>query len=601
MEQYALAILVMLAVSAFLQAGGNALPPFEADTTPDLMEEDSCATEQTRSFNCKFAPPVVQYGKHGATVRVEGAQATLARPGSAVLPYRGTVLAFPLGTHIVDVICTISEPQRLHIKESLHTTQSLRVVGTGAALTESDTTVSGPVPDAWQSHRVGGGLLNGEHATIFSLHLYPVRYDADAATLTYVECMNVTVTYRLPTAPLPAADEYDLVVVTHEEFTGALTDFVEHKERHDIRTVVVTVDDIENGVYFTTEGRDTPERIKYFVKDALEQWGVSHVLLVGDLAHVPSRRVHSFFWGDTTMYSDHYYADIYDGERGFATWDTNDNDRFGETDSDSRDDVDLYADVYVGRLACCDVAEVQTVTEKIIAYENTAYGASWFDRLIVMGGDTFPGWGPVEGELVNEEVIAALPEFEPVRLQTSLGTLLPWTINQEWSDGAGLICYSGHGFEYGFGTHPEDDPRWIAYYTPYLLWLENADRLPVVFFDACLTAKLDYYLLGNPDIPNFAWCLMKKPDGGAIATVGATETAITSVDEDGIHGAAGYMDLHFFMAYEPGIAVSQMLVQAQNDYLNDLATGDADDRLYEMTIEQFILFGDPTLKVGGYP
>jgi hypothetical protein len=27
----------------------------------------------------------------------------------------------------------------------------------------------------------------------------------------------------------------------------------------------------------------------------------------------------------------------------------------------------------------------------------------------------------------------------------------------------------------------------------------------------------------------------------------------------------------------------------------------ADDRLYKMTIEQFILLGDPILKVGGYP
>ena len=55
------------------------------------------------------------------------------------------------------------------------------------------------------------------------------------------------------------------------------------------------------------------------------------------------------------------------------------------------------------------------------------------------------------------------------------------------------------------------------------------------------------------------------------------------------------------MAYEPGINVSDMLVKSQNDYLNDITDDKANDRFYVMTIEQFILLGDPSLKVGGYP
>ena len=122
----------------------------------------------------------------------------------------------------------------------------------------------------------------------------------------------------------------------------------------------------------------------------------------------------------------------------------------------------------------------------------------------------------------------------------------------------------------------------------------------MVFFDACLTAKLEYYMLGLEDIPCFAWALVKKPDGGAIATIGATETATTSVDADGPHGQAGYLDLHFFQAYEPGRPVGEMLVQAKHDYLNDVAAGQANDRFYMMTIEQFQVMGDPSLAVGGY-
>lgn len=300
------------------------------------------------------------------------------------------------------------------------------------------------------------------------------------------------------------------------------------------------------------------------------------------------------------MYADYYYADIYGDNMSFCSWDSNGNGRYGETEEGSRDQVDLYADVYMGRLLCHSVEEVTTVVDKVVTYENTAGGADWFNRLILMGGDTFPGWGVYEGELVNQYVADALPRFEHVKIQMTGGNFLPHRINQIWSDGAGLVCYSGHGFEYGFGTYPHDGRWMVAYYTPYLLGMNNQERLPVVFLDACLTAKLDYHMLGMENVPCFAWALVKKPDGGAIATVGATETATTSVDEDGPHGQAGYLDLHFFQAYEPGRPVSEMLVQAKHDYLNDVAAGEASDRFSVMTIEQFQVLGDPTLQVGGY-
>ena len=43
-----------------------------------------------------------------------------------------------------------------------------------------------------------------------------------------------------------------------------------------------------------------------------------------------------------------------------------------------------------------------------------------------------------------------------------------------------------------------------------------------------------------------------------------------------------------------GITVGEMLTQAQNDYINNVGKD-------FFTIEEFILLGDPSLKVGGYP
>jgi hypothetical protein len=89
-----------------------------------------------------------------------------------------------------------------------------------------------------------------------------------------------------------------------------------------------------------------------------------------------------------------------------------------------------------------------------------------------------------------------------------------------------------------------------------------------------------------------AWSFIVERNGGAVATIGATRTAFTSVNKDGVYAGAGYLDVHFFKAYEEGVTVGEMLTRAQNDYINNVF------RDY-FTIEEFILLGDPSLRVGG--
>jgi hypothetical protein len=185
------------------------------------------------------------------------------------------------------------------------------------------------------------------------------------------------------------------------------------------------------------------------------------------------------------------------------------------------------------------------------------------------------------------------------------------SVNEEVNSGAGFVEYSGHGFEIGMATHPPDDDTWIRYRNRHLLGLSNKDKYPIIFFDACLTATLDFnihgllgYLFGFiPDlsgriasllVPTYAWYWVKHTRGGAIASIGATREAYTNVDHSGVYGGAGLLSVNFHRSYEPGVTVGQMLTQAQNDYIDE-AWKDF------FTIEEFILIGDPTLQVGGIP
>lgn len=536
--------------------------------------------------------------------------------GYPQMPYRVDSLIFPLGTRILDLKITPSDIQTLSLPNQIKSSPYPSLLSTHLYVCENTPCMTPFVndsyydlesyPSTWGSYTLNGGLHNNQHATILSIYTYPCRYFPMSSLLQYTSGITVQLTYETPQTVLTTNGIYDCLVIAPPLYHDEVQPLIAHKNNVGVQTKLVTTTEIYNGTYFSTQGRDSPENIKYFLKNAIENWGITHTLLVGNIESLPSREVYSFWWGDHPMFSDHYYADIYTSTKEFCSWDSNNNNRFGELDTEhqstSNDIVDLYADLYLGRLACANEEEVTTVVNKIITYETTSYGKDWFQKLILLGGDTFPSWNDImEGELVNEYVAEAMSSFTPVKIQMSEGNFLPHRINQILSNGAGFVCYSGHGFEYGFGTYPENNRWMIAYYTPYLLGLRNEEKLPIIFFDACLTAKLDYYLLGNPDIPCFAWAMVKKPNGGAIATIGATETATTTVDENGPWGQAGYLDLHFFMAYKPGISLGEMLVQAQNDYLRDIDQGIANDRFYQMTIEQFILLGDPTLIPGGHP
>jgi len=98
----------------------------------------------------------------------------------------------------------------------------------------------------------------------------------------------------------------------------------------------------------------------------------------------------------------------------------------------------------------------------------------------------------------------------------------------------------------------------------------------------------------SEQLPCFAWSFINKADIGAIATIGATRSAYTLVDKNGVYAGAGYLDVHFFKAYNEGVTAGEMLTAAQNDYLNNVGKD-------YFTIEEFLLLGDPSLMVGGYP
>jgi hypothetical protein len=455
--------------------------------------------------------------------------------------------------------------------------------------------------------------------------------------LLYVDEIEIAVDYESPENPLLQNDVYDLVIIAPAEFSDNLQQLVEHKESNGIQTKLATLDDIYGSMYFPVQGRDDAEKVKYFIKHAIEEWGITYVMLVGGrdggIAEpkwwMPVRYTHLADGSDEDSYlSDLYFADVYrydDGQVGFEDWDSNGNGVYAEWWFTGKDILDLYPDVYVGRLACRNAFEVDILVEKIITYETTTYGQSWFNRFVGIGGDTFTYDEYYEGILGVEVAGEYLEEngFTTKNLFTSDGTLAGANdIISAISEGSGFLDFEGHGNPMSWATHPPlDGDTWIGIDESQFIQLNNKDMYPVTMIGGCHNSQFDISLLNLLDFQNlqhtyyhstwgpecFSWWLARKIDGGAIATIGSTGYGYGTIgdeDEDGIPDTlqyvGGFIDSEFFRVYaqEGKDILGETHGVTITNYLNKFPP--MTDKIDVKTVEEWVLLGDPSLKIGGY-
>ncbi|HER45211.1 MAG TPA: hypothetical protein ENO12_00160, partial [Thermoplasmatales archaeon] len=124
---------------------------------------------------------------------------------------------------------------------------------------------------------------------------------------------------------------YDLLVIAPKKYADALHPLIIHKNQVGVRTHLVTLDDVYHQMFW--QGRDNQEKIKYFIKIAKEEWGITYVLLVGDFRTIPVRYVYNADnntgWDEPCFISELYYADLYDKNHNFSSWDTDNNGVYG--------------------------------------------------------------------------------------------------------------------------------------------------------------------------------------------------------------------------------------------------------------------------------
>ncbi len=449
-----------------------------------------------------------------------------------------------------------------------------------------------------------------------------------------------------PRSPKNTASVYDLLIIAPHQYVNALQPLIVHKIQMGIRTHLVTVDEVYQQMFW--QGRDNPEKIKYFIKTAKEEWGITYVMLVGDFTLIPVRYVYNAdnntFWNEPDFISELYYADLYDSNGDFSSWDSSNNGIYGEWYGAVAKDqnIDLYPDVYVGRLACRTVSEVNIMVNKIIRYETTTYGQGWFYRMVVVAGDTYPesenpNWTGYEGEENTLNAIENMSGFIPTKLWTSDGTFTGQRdVIRAINKGCGFLYFEGHANAFEWSSHPPNDANtWVnGLNTITMDLLRNREMLPVCVVGGCHNNEFDvtrwniikglreeglHYFSMNPNSYGefwkytwvqecWGWKLTRVSKGGSIATIGCTGLGMSKEDKQSFSGAGDYLEPTFFHEYgENGTRIlGQVWGNTITDYLNhypiDWQTPAAKDSAIDAkTVQQWALFGDPSLKIGGYP
>ncbi len=610
-----------------------------------------------------FSQATIDSNDEYVSINIEEANTILKDSGKPMLPVYVKTFKFPFGTKIIDIECTTSEIKQEVISGKIEPAPrpvplvSLKNTIDNIEKTQENNDVylsSELYPDKWYEYSIGCGLDGNDRVVFLNVRCYPVRYLPSEDTIYTIDNVDVKVTFEEGKNPLPAEKEYDLVIITPRRFYPAVIPLAIHKNKMGVSTKIKTTESI----YRQYRARDRPEEIKLFIKDAIEDWNITYVLLMGGRQgfgarwYVPARYSNTndrSFWNETSFVSDLYYADVYrynetSQEVEFEDWDSNGNDIFGEWtfiwvgnwwyEEDKKDILDLYPDVYVGRLACNDILEVRTVVNKIKKYEKSAYNQDWFKDMIVAGGDTVPyGDGIWEGEYENDHAASFMEPlgFEIKRYWASDETLTNTSLIPAITEGGGFLFVAGHGSPIVWSTHwPESEFGWIDALINFdMKSLKNRNKLPICVVGGChnsmfdvapirflkgiLKLRLKFFIFAE-DEETFgkyywlrrcwSWNLVRQKRGGSIATIGNSGLGWGVGGEGSTQTGDGYITTHFFEVYSESDDIENSTLgmvhsQTLNDYIGFFHPNE--DEIDRKTIEQWVLLGDPSLRIGGYP
>jgi hypothetical protein len=348
-------------------------------------------------------------------------------PGQPALPATGARILLPFGTEVASVRVIAGQ------KVALGSGYLIEPVSRPVRLSADPATVGPPTPDpvVYGLDRSFPGTRFEEIGTqgfrgyrILTLKLHPVDYVPASGELSYYT--NLTVVVETVHANEPAAlfrglagdqtevlakvdnpqavasyaaegvrgdRSYDLLILTTPALVSAFQPLKDYHDANGVLTEIRTTDDV---------GSTNPDDVRDYIRDRYLGDGIKYVIIGADDDIIPAKDLYVETGpGGYVEYS--MPADIYFGCLD-GTYNYDGDSYWGEpTDGEGGGDVDLVAEVYVGRAAVGDTTEATRFVDKTIWYVNNQHSQT--DKVLLVGEYLgFGGPSEYAGDTLDELV-----------------------------------------------------------------------------------------------------------------------------------------------------------------------------------------------------
>ena len=324
---------------------------------------------------------------------------TFGSVGSPALPASPAYILIPYGKDVEEIKVKAGIPVFLNGSYNVMPVEKAHPIGVFSMPFKNDVYERNDMYPRRLYEKVGTYYFRG--FKILVLRLYPVHYMPKKGKLFYYDKMDIEVNLKegeknpnfrglkedaKEVARLVDNDAviksyacngkagYDILIITTKSLKRYFEPLKEWHGAHGEPTIIATMNEIG----------ENADDVRTYIKNAYLNLGISYVLIGGDVDVVPSKMLwvsgydENVTYYETTMPSDLYYACL-DG-----TYNYDNDSKWGEpNDGDGGKDIDLLAEVYVGR-ACVDNAkEAQNFVKKTTGYADS--DDSYLKKVLMAG------------------------------------------------------------------------------------------------------------------------------------------------------------------------------------------------------------------------
>ncbi len=375
---------------------------------------------------------------------------------------------------------------------------------------------------------------------------------------------------------------YDLLILTSPGLASAFQPLEDYHDSHGMPTEILTTSDV---------GSANTEDIRAWLMDRYTNDGCSYLLIGGDDDVIPARDLFVRSWDgagasiETDLPGDIYYACLH------GDYNADDDQYWGEpTDGRGWTDVDLTAELYVGRAAVGNATEVARFIDKTIGYIET--DDPYLNKALFSGEHL--GFGGVseyaanslellyDGSMSNGYTTVGVPSskyvFDELYDRDWVNNYWPRAeLASRINEGVHLLNHFGHGNS-GYA---------MKFNSSQAVSEMQNDKLFFVYSQACLSGHFD-----NAEC--FAENIHIKTDHGAFAVVMNARYGWGSTNS--VDGPSERYHRQFWDAVF-GEGTPQMGIANQDSKEDNLYR--INESCMRWCYYELTLFGDPTLAFKG--